>query len=151
MKKPLNDKYGRLTVIEWTGDRYKDGDKLFLCKCDCGNKRIVRAFQLRKGRTVGCKDCMAKARIKHGKSYDSVYKLWATLKQRCGNAEGYETITYPDKWETFEGFWDDMGPTHFDGASIDRIDGTKSYSKDNCQWLTVSEHATKSANERWQK
>lgn len=43
-------------------------------------------------------------------------------------------ISYPKKWENFEGFYEDMGETYREGLTIDRINGTKGYSKENCRW-----------------
>lgn len=34
-----------------------------------------------------------------------------------------------------------MSPTYFKGASLDRIDNYKGYSKDNCRWVTMAEQA----------
>jgi hypothetical protein len=67
------------------------------------------------------------------------------MKSRCNNpsnteyaAYGGSGISYCQEWEHFANFLEDMGerPT---GTSIDRIDGTKGYSKDNCRWATDME------------
>lgn len=47
------DKYGRLTVVELAG-RDKGGGLLYLCKCDCGNEKIVVKGNLVSGRTKSC-------------------------------------------------------------------------------------------------
>lgn len=57
----------------------------------------------------------------------------------------YRGITCPKKWRTFSGFWDDMGGTYFEGASLDRIDNHKDYSKENCRWVHLYEQ---NANKR---
>lgn len=131
--------------------RYTDGDKQYKCICACGNFMLRRAYVLKHYHESDCSLCTIKKRKKHGMSYTSLYKLWARLKDRCGKDKGYEHITYPAKWKQFEGFIDDMITTYFDGATIDRINNDLSYSKSNCQWLTQSEHASKSAKERWDK
>lgn len=48
----LGNKYGALTVIEIAKD--KNGRTAWLCVCDCGNKKIVRGPDLRKGRITSC-------------------------------------------------------------------------------------------------
>lgn len=56
----VGKKFGRLTVIKYEGIetcQYKSGKtthKLWLCKCDCGNEKIVRNNPLVCGRLVSC-------------------------------------------------------------------------------------------------
>jgi hypothetical protein len=72
------------------------------------------------------------------------------MKARCNNKNhefyhryGGRGITYDPKWETFEGFYEDMGEKPGKGWDIDRIDNDGNYCKENCQWLTRSENAKK--------
>jgi len=72
------------------------------------------------------------------------------MKQRCDNPKdpqyvryGAKGIIYPGKWEKFEGFLEDVGDSYIEGYVLDRIDTTKSYSKENCQWITRSENSRK--------
>lgn len=76
------------------------------------------------------------------------YYTWQHIKQRCGNKNchkyrlyGARGITYPEKWKTYGGFWEDMGKGWKRGLSIDRIDNSKSYSKENCRWATPAQQA----------
>lgn len=46
------NKYGTLTVISLTKD--KNNRTAWLCECDCGNKKIVRGSDLRKGKITTC-------------------------------------------------------------------------------------------------
>jgi hypothetical protein len=41
----------------------------------------------------------------------------------------------------FENFWADMGDTYADGLTLDRIDSTKDYYKDNCRWVTMHQQS----------
>ncbi|MBQ0014768.1 MAG: hypothetical protein KBS82_05550 [Oscillospiraceae bacterium] len=56
MKKPIDligCKFGRLTVLE-KAEKSKDGRSQWLCKCDCGNERIVLEKSLKNGHTKSC-------------------------------------------------------------------------------------------------
>ncbi len=49
-------------------------------------------------------------------------------------------VTVSKEWrDDFMNFWNDMQGTYFEGASIDRIDNSKGYSKENCRWVSMSE------------
>lgn len=71
--------------------------------------------------------------------------VWGHMHDRCykPKAAGYHRygalgITVCERWHNFENFCADMGPRP-EGKSIDRIDGTKGYSPDNCRWATPLE------------
>jgi hypothetical protein len=52
--------YGLLTVIAELAERDRGG-RAFLCRCDCGSTRAVRAAELRAGKTRSC-GCLRRAR-----------------------------------------------------------------------------------------
>ena len=60
MPKPYIDmtgrRYGRWTVLELYGivDNLSWKDRLWLCRCDCGEERVVRGNALRQGRSKSC-------------------------------------------------------------------------------------------------
>jgi hypothetical protein len=81
------------------------------------------------------------------------YYTWAGMKQRCTNpkATGYQNyggrgIVYCPEWQTFAGFYADMGERPSVELTLDRFpnpDGN--YEPDNCRWATASEQRANQA------
>lgn len=136
-------KFNRLTVIKHI-ENYK-----CLCKCDCGNVKEISGNHLRSGRTKSCgclKKEMTMDRNKtHGMSESKEYIIWSAMNQRCSNKnnKGYKYyggrgIKVCKGWLKFENFYKDMGNKP-QGLSLDRIDNSKGYCKENCRWATRKE------------
>lgn len=78
----------------------------------------------------------------HHMSRTRIYKVWASMKQRCDNKKsldykfyGGRGISYIKRWSDFNKFLKDMGdPPH--GLVLDRINNNKNYSKSNCRWVS---------------
>lgn len=61
-------KYGRLTVVEHKG-RNERGVHLWLCKCDCGNYKIVSSNNLSSKKSNSCGCLKAEALSRNGGQY----------------------------------------------------------------------------------
>lgn len=72
----IGDRYGRLVVIKEL-DKVKNS-RMFLCKCDCGNEKVVRMNQLRTGKTKSC-GCLRIDKIRQANSYDLTGKKFGRL------------------------------------------------------------------------
>jgi hypothetical protein len=77
--------------------------------------------------------------------WSKTYATWVGMRSRCDlksqpNWEKYggTGITVCEKWQTFEGFLEDMGKRP-EGKTLDRLDPTKGYFKENCRWATGTE------------
>lgn len=89
---------------------------------------------------------MANKDFKHGMCGTRAYDIWCNMKARCDNPAadfyhiyGGRGITYCSKWSDFVGFWEDMGNTYKDELSLERIDNSSGYSKENCCWIPLGD------------
>lgn len=133
---------GSWTVLAKSDSRGKHGQVYWDCQCRCGAKKLVMGESLRRETSTQCLSC--KNTI-HGMEKTPTYSTWVAMKRRCMNQKdrsyadyGGRGITVCDEWQSFEGFFADMGEKP-EGTSIDRIDVQKGYFKDNCRWATPTQ------------
>ena len=93
------------------------------------------------------------SRYKHGFAGSKIYQIWNWMMTRCRNKKagnyylyGGRGITVADEWLDPLKFIEDMSLTYFKGASLDRIDNDKGYSKENCRWVERVEQARNKRN-----
>lgn len=119
----------------------------WLCRCMCGTERMVIGNSLTggKSKSCGCKqyELASKKNTKHGMASTPTYKSWHAMIQRTQGKGGHESyplrgISVCEEWLSFEAFFADMGLRPKD-KTLDRIDNSKGYSKDNCRWATNKE------------
>ena len=106
-------RFNMLTAVKFMYS--KDGNVYWLFRCDCGNEKVIAAFNVKKGATKSC-GChnrkvapgnLARWRSEnpdklmelvisngrnaathlasHGGSYTRLYRIWAAMKDRCKN------------------------------------------------------------------
>jgi len=56
----IGSKYTLWTVKEKLFHKDEDGYQQYICQCSCGTKDILRGTDLHRGRTLGCKPCVAR-------------------------------------------------------------------------------------------
>lgn len=152
------ERYGRLQVIKYVG--IKDTHKAYLCKCDCGNKKVITSSDLRSGKVKSC-GCYRTQYITnknktHGLRKHRLYSIWAGMKSRCYNPNtdsynryGARGIKICKEWiNDFKAFYDwAMENGYSDDLSIDRIDNDGDYEPNNCRWASDKKQArNKSSN-----
>lgn len=73
--------------------------------------------------------------------YKKMYTVWRGMVQRCHNPNhmayhryGGRNIFVCERWRNFHNFFDDMNLSYQDGLTLNRIDNTEGYYKENCKW-----------------
>lgn len=148
------EKFGKLTAIE-VHSKSRNGHERWVCECECGNTAHVLKTHLRQGNTKSC-GCLIERTGKDHPSWkghgDISAKFWHHNIVRSANGEkGRKEIPLE---VTIENVWDlflqqdrkcalsgiklrfprTSGNNEWT-ASLDRIDSSKGYTKNNIQWV----------------
>lgn len=147
--------YHRLTVLyEVLPATYP---RKWVCLCECGAHKTILGASLRSGLTKSCgclnKEILSEKGTLHGDHGSRLYSVWHNMKQRCSNPKhtaysyyGALGIAVCDAWMNYAPFQEWAVKTGYsDDLSIDRIDGSKGYSPDNCRWANKT---TQSRNQK---
>ena len=128
----LDESFGQLTVIGFGGRR--NGQTMWVCRCECGQVAEYHAGNLRAGRSSKCVQCQlgalqqTKKNFTHGYSNTSTYRAW-TGTRRYGRCR---------RWEKFENFLEDMGERP-EGSRLVRVNRNRPYSKSNAVWRSPAD------------
>lgn len=126
-----------IKVISVLKERSSSNKKVGECLCKfCGNifNAIINNVVTLTTKNCGC---VRKEKLStHNMSESRIYQCWASMKYRCEHSLiNYENVGYCERWRNFENFYEDMREGYEDELTIDRIDFTLGYSKDNCRWV----------------
>lgn len=124
---------------------------VYLCKCECGKTKEVSRDYLLLGQTKSC-GCLKQRKGKESKSWngcgDISGRMWYSILEKAKQRNLDVEIDINDAWEKYESQggkcamtgWSislssNKGSYKFKTASLDRIDNSKGYTKENIQWL----------------
>lgn len=92
----------------------------------------------------------------HEIRHSAEYRAWNSMKARCNYPSqikglyGKDDVFVCDEWMyDFYQFYKDMGPKPARNYSVERIDNSKGYCKENCRWATAWEQARNKSNNRF--
>lgn len=122
----------------------------FICICDCGSQTEITPEKFKIAFSCGCKKKERIAEIgrnivKHRHTVDvskggkpsHTYKSWRNIMLNCyhGSKTDFPIVCheYDKKWETFNGFLDDIGVIN-DDEKITRIDRQLTWCKENIRF-----------------
>lgn len=161
----IGTRYERLVIIDEatpyvqpsTGVRQRQ----WLCRCDCGNEKVVAQAALRRGdvKSCGClNEELKRERTKHGHAIGGqrtkTLVAWGQMIKRCTDSRvdqwpnyGGRGVTVCDRWSSFNNFLADMGECP-PSLSLERNDVNGNYEPSNCRWATMKEQGRNKRNNR---
>lgn len=165
-KNLVGSRFGKLVVLKLLYTKYEPKHKFvvkyYLCKCDCGNEKVIAGRTLQAGDSKSC-GCLHAERLKevfttHGKTHSRLYSVWHSMLGRCGIHKGASEDLYRNyvgrgitleqpEWRKFENFqsWA-LANGYDDTLQLDREDNERGYSATNCRWVTARQNTRNRRN-----
>lgn len=135
-------RFGRLIVIKFH-ERIKNRGTFWLCMCDCGNEKIIRATNLKSGDTKSC-GCWAREHNAKPAGEASFIKLYLHYRGQAQMRGLLWKLTKEEAKRLFTSscFYCGAAPSQviyrkrangsFTYNGIDRVDNKQGYSIENC-------------------
>ncbi len=145
----IGKRFGRLIIYDIFYKKRNDGHnrRWCKCKCDCGNDKDVRAYDLFKGNTKSC-GCYAREKSSfrlrtHNLTNHKLYGVWVEMIRRCYNVKRKDYINYGargiivcEEWKDVENFMNWCLKNGWsDSLTIDRIDVNGNYEPNNVRFV----------------
>lgn len=149
-------------TVLWGGKgvRY-DGNihRSLICMCMCGRIKEIRTHDFLSGRSKNC-GCFRENSCRKYSSHSSIrrdeYSTWKNMRRRCHNLNdhryhdyGGRGINVYERWrESFQEFYDYIGPRPSKSHTLDRINNNGNYEPGNVRWATIEEQYRNKRNTR---
>ena len=153
----INKTYGYWTII--SSAKSKSRKKSFLCRCKCGNERVVNLDTLLLGKSQSCgcfhREMMKNKLTTHGQTGNRIMTIYFDIKNRCyceNNNRfkdyGARGIKMCEEWKNNSSLFVEwaFANGYSDELSIDRIDVDGNYCPENCRWITIKEQSQNKRN-----
>lgn len=148
----IGQKNNLLTVIDIKPN--KDNKNWFLCRCDCGNIKLIKPTYWERGTVKSC-GCYSKSlKLEHNGDLDRLRRIYNGMKIRCYNPKfkkysyyGGRGISICQEWLEDRQAFIDWALSHGYRAdlTIDRINNDGNYEPSNCRW---ADRSTQNKNQR---
>lgn len=137
--KMIGNKFNKLTVIKQLNEK-KRNNKLYLCKCDCGNIKKVSSWNLKSGsvKSCGCISNINKYKDKNMRAKKECFRLY---RKRSANTNKEFNLTFEKFMELTSQncFYCGCKPSNivknnvgfYKYNGLDRIDNNKGYIENN--------------------
>lgn len=140
-------KENRLQLVEVLENK-KRGKKLAKYLCKCGNYCVKEITRVARNdvRSCGCLHRESSSRngkrnTIHGRTTSPEFRAWMSIVNYCTNPNnaryeyiGKVGIKISEDWSLFENFYRDLGDKPSIQHKLIRIDTSKDFCKENCQW-----------------
>lgn len=156
--KKLDEKLGEFKVIKDLGMKNSGQPNRYRCaivECPyCGKHKEVDAnkYKNKAPKSCGCKSSEFKSlnstQRTHGGVGTRLYIIWEGMRRRCLRPNKKEAIIYANvticrEWDDFAIFRNWANNNGYkDILTLDRINGAKGYSPDNCRWASKTTQAS---------
>lgn len=152
----VGEAVGNFIILEkWIEHNGRQNRTMVKCRCKCGHETKQILTSIVNGFVENCEECHQQ-KLKelgifqktHGEAGTPLHRVWAGIVSRCKydydcfrNYSG-KGLTVCEEWKTYENFRDwALANGWREGLEIDRIDGNKGYSPENCRVVTRKENA----------
>ena len=124
--------------------------------CHCGTEQVIAQQHVQRAnrqKRQHCPSCIEETF--HRMTDTRFWRIWKGMKGRATDPNNPDYPRYggagrgiSEDWLTFENFYRDMFALYRDGLTIERIDNTQGYSKQNCRWASNMEQQANKMNNR---